>query len=119
MWCVGMIKNITSGNVLVKNKVFCRSVFQKAKGLMFSNLIYDVGYIFVFDAARRIDLHMFFVFFIIDVIFLDDNKKVIELKENFLPFTFYYSKNKAKYFIELPKGTIVNKKIKINDVIEF
>ena len=39
---------------------------------------------------------MFFVFFPIDVLFLDKNKKVVELKENFKPFSIYFPKNKAK-----------------------
>lgn len=119
MWFVGMIKNITKNNEVAKNKVFCKSIIQKAKGLMFSKPIHNTGYIFVFDTPRRIDLHMFFVFFAIDVVFLDENKKIIEIKENFRPFEFYYSKKKAKYFIELPKGSIESKNIVINDKIEF
>ena len=76
----------------------CKSIWSKARGLMFSR---KKNLMFVFDKEQRIGLHMFFVFFPIDVLFLDKNKKIIEIKKNFKPFTFYRSKEKAKYVIEL------------------
>ncbi len=114
-----MIKNKTRNIILVKNKKILSSVFSKVIGLMFSKKLIDTGYIFIFSKPRRIDLHMFFVFFPIDVIFLDENKKVIEIKENFKPFTFYISKSKAKYVIELPYETIMKSKTNLEDFIEF
>lgn len=57
--------------------------------------------LFVFNEEKRISLHNFFVFFPIDLVFLDKNGRVIEIKRNFKPFTFYKSKNKAKYVLEL------------------
>ena len=114
-----MIKNKTKNFVLAKNKKILFSVFSKAKGLMFSKKLTDTGYIFIFSKPRKIDLHMFFVFFPIDVLFLDENKKVIEIKEHFKPFTFYISKNEAKYVVELPQETIKNSKTKLKDFIEF
>lgn len=114
-----MIKNKSKNSRLAKNKRILTTIFAKAKGLMFSRKINDTGYIFVFSKPRKIDLHMFFVFFPIDVLFLDENKKVIEIKEHFKPFTFYISKNKAKYIIELPHKAIKNSKTKLKDFIEF
>ena len=86
---------------------------------MFSKKIKDKGLVFIFQKARRMDLHMFFVFYPIDVLFLDDDKRVVEIKENFKPFTVYYSKNKVKYVIELPVGTVDKTKTKLNDNIGF
>lgn len=114
-----MIKNKTKNFVLAKNKRILTTIFSKAKGLMFSKKINDTGYIFVFSKPRKIDLHMFFVFYPIDVLFLDENKKVVEIKENLKPFTFYVSKNKAKYVVELPYRTIKNSKTNLEDFIEF
>jgi len=62
---------------------------------------------------------MFFVFYPIDVIFLDKNKIIVEIKENFKPFTFYTPKNKAKYIIELKNNTIKETNTKIGDIISF
>jgi uncharacterized membrane protein (UPF0127 family) len=110
-----MIK--ANNKMICRNKKILTSIFSKASGLMFSRPIKDIGYIFVFETPRRIDLHMFFVFFPIDVLFLDANKKLIEIKKDFRPFTFYYSKSKASYVIELPAK--YSDKVKLGDMIEF
>ena len=74
--------------------------------------------VFIFKKEKRIPLHMFLVFFPIDVLFLDNEKKVVEVKENFRPFTFYNPKNKAQFVIEMQYGTIKNN-VDIGDKIEF
>jgi uncharacterized membrane protein (UPF0127 family) len=76
----------------------CDSIWSKASGLMFSK---KKNLVFVFDQEKRVGLHMLFVFFPIDVLFLDKNKRIIEIKRNFRPFSFYTSKEKAKYVVEL------------------
>ena len=57
--------------------------------------------IFVFDKEEIVPLHMFFVFFPIDVLFLDKNKRIVEIKKDFKPFTYYRPKNKAMYVVEI------------------
>ena len=89
----------------------CKSLWSKAKGLMFSR---KKNLIFVFDNERRRGLHMFFVFFPIDVLFLDKNKKIVEIKKNLKPFTFYKSKKKAKFIVELAEENNYKIKEKIN-----
>lgn len=112
-----MIFNKTKNQIICKEKKILNTILEKAIGLMFSKQINDIGYIFIFDKPIKVSLHMFFVFFPIDVIFLNENKKVIEIKKNFKPFTFYNSKNKIKYFIELRKG--ISNNIDLNDEIIF
>ena len=75
--------------------------------------------IFIFDSEKIVPLHMFFVFYPIDVLFLNKNKKVVETKENFKPFTLHNPRNKAQYIIELPKGTIKKTKTTVGDTISF
>ncbi len=104
--------------VLFEDVFFLNSIWQKARGLMFSRKITG-AYIFVFEKKRRMDMHMMFVFFPIDVLFLDENKRIVEMKENFLPFSFYYSKNMTKYVIELPHDSIKKFKLKLADALEF
>ncbi len=74
--------------------------------------------VFEFDKEKYHSLHMFFVFFPIDVIFLDKNKRVVEIKKNFKPFTIYNSKKKAKYIIEIPAGRIQDK-VNIGDKVRI
>jgi len=75
--------------------------------------------IFIFKKEKIIPLHMFFVFYPIDVLFLDQKRVVIEIKENFTPFSFYTPKNKSKYIIELPKNIIKETNTQLGDKIEF
>ena len=110
------VKNTTKKTLLAKDAKLCKSIFSIALGLMFSK---PRPLIFIFEKEKIVPLHMFFVFYPIDILFLDKNKIVIEIKENFRPFGLYTPKNKATYVIELPKGAIKSPKTEIGDKIEF
>jgi len=103
-------KSISNDGRLIKN------IFGKALGLMFSfspkTLVFEYG------KEQLVPLHMFFVFFPIDVIYLNAGKRVVETA-SLKPFTFYNPKEKAKYVVELPAGTITATKTKKRDVIGF
>ena len=75
--------------------------------------------IFDFGAEKRIGLHMWFVFYPIDVLFLDKNRKVAELKTGFMPFSAYTSEKKARYAVELPEGAIRKSRTGVGDVISW
>ena len=84
--------------MIIKNARVCRSVFSQALGLMFrkrQNLVME------FPCERRVSLHMFFVFFPIDVLILDKDKRIVEIKRNLKPFTFWKSNKKGKYVVEM------------------
>jgi len=44
---------------------------------------------------------MCFVFYPIDVLILNEKKEVVEIKQKLKPFTFWNSKEKGKYVVEL------------------
>jgi len=111
-----IIKNSTRNRTLSKNAKICENIFSKAFGLMFSK---KKSLIFIFNEEIINPLHMFFVFFPIDVLLLDKNKKVVDMKINFKPFSIYFPKNKAKYILELSNGTIKNSGTKLGDRISF
>lgn len=113
-----LIKNITKKEIIAANYKICGDSFSKFIGLMFSKK-QNKALIFKFNAEQIISLHMLFVFCPIDVLFLDKNKIVVDKKENFNPFTFYSSKKKAAYAIELPEGAIKKSKTEIGNEIEF
>ena len=100
-----MIKNKTRGKTLANQAKISGSLLFKSLGLMFSRPLKDKGLVFVFNRDVKISLHMFFVFFTIDVLFLDKDRKVVEIKENFFPFSVYFPRNRYRYGVELPKGT--------------
>lgn len=93
-----MIHNKSTKKAISQNEIYCKSIFSQARGLMFrgkQNLIME------FPEERKISLHMWFVFFPIDVLILNKDKKIVEIKRNFKPFTFWTAKEKGKYVVEL------------------
>ncbi len=113
-----IVKNLTRNIIISSNAKICGSIFSKFVGLMFSRKS-GRALIFAFKKENKISLHMLFVFYSIDVLFLDKNKKVADIKENFRPFTLYTSRIKSKYAVELPNRTIKKTKTKIGDRIGF
>ncbi len=113
-----LVKNTRTKKIITRNAVICSDVFSKFVGLMFTKQ-QNKALIFKFNEEKIISLHMLFVFYPIGVLFLDKNKIVVDKKENFKPFTFYKSKKKAMYAIELPNGTIRKTNIKIGDALDF
>ncbi len=79
----------------------------------------DKGLVFMFKKEKIVNLHMFFILHPIDVLWLDKNKKVVKIKENFKPFRIVFSDKPAKYIIELPAGIITKTKTDIGDTISF
>ena len=81
---------------------YCISFFSKLRGLMFSK---PKNLIFVLNKESRINsaIHTFFVFFPIDVIWLDKNKKIVDQRKNVKPFSVAIPKKKSKYIIELKR----------------
>lgn len=110
------ILNITKGTIISNNAERYTSILSKAIGLMFSK---QKDLIFQEKKEKIIPLHMLFVFFQIDVIYLSKKKQVVEIKKNLLPFTAYFPKKKAQYVLELKKGTIEKSNTNINDFLEF
>tara|TARA_Y100000310_G_C20565550_1_gene755286 strand:- start:242 stop:601 length:360 start_codon:yes stop_codon:yes gene_type:complete len=89
---------INKGQVVSRKEKYCNNVFSQGLGLMFSK---RKNLVMVFNKERKISLHNCFVFFPIDVLVLDSDKKIIEIKKNFSPFTFWNSVGKGKYVVEL------------------
>jgi hypothetical protein len=88
--------------IKIKPDKICKTSCSKCMGLMFSK---KKTIVLEFKKEKIIPLHMLFVFFPIDVLFLDKNRKIVEIKRNFRPFTSYTPKNKAKYAVEIPHRT--------------
>ena len=111
------IINKTKKTVVSSKVTVNKSFISKAIGLMFSKNPKTL--IFHFNKEKKVPLHMFFVFFPIDVLFVNKDKKIVEIKENFKPWAFYNTKSKAQYVIELPTQSINKSKTKVKDQLEF
>ena len=114
-----MIKNKTKDTIIAKTAKSCNNELSKATGLMFSKRNSDLGLIFPFKKDISISIHMLFVFYPIDLIYLDKDKKIIEIKENIKPWQFYKPKNKARYLIEVVACRVKESKTKVGDTITY
>ena len=110
---------IRKNNEVIVDARFCNSVISKAFGLRFRKKPVDKALIFTFDSPKTVLMDMWFVFYPIDVVFLDSDKKVVEIKEKFLPFSFYKSNKKAVYIIEFENGIIKKNNISIGEKLIF
>ncbi len=111
--------NHTKSKKLADEYKIYRRLLGKTKGLMFSRRLKNKALVFEFFPLKKVSLHMFFVFFPIDVLFIDDKNKVVDMIKNFKPFTFYKGSKKCMFVIELPDGIIKKTKTKIGDKVSF
>ncbi|AJF62254.1 MAG: hypothetical protein QT11_C0001G0096 [archaeon GW2011_AR20] len=83
--------------------------YNKNFGLMFRNIKNNAA---VLKDYNNEYLHTFFVFYPIDIVFLDSKFKVIKIKRRVKPFTLkIMGEKKAKYVLEFRTGNTKNIKI--------
>ncbi|MAG47972.1 hypothetical protein CL617_05175 [archaeon] len=83
----------------------CNTFFSKFKGLMFSK---KKNLLFSFPVKTKPLIHMFFVFYPITIITLDESYRILEYKYIY-PFQLFLPKYKVKYILEIPKKIEANK----------
>ncbi len=109
-----------NGKTIIKKIKHANTTWQRTKGLMFEDKKkFDYALIFEFPIESKLgaSLHMIFVFFPINVLFLNKEKKVVD-KVTLPPFQPNYTPKKAaKYVIEMPQGKAKN--VKIGSTIEW
>jgi len=110
-----MIKDLTQKTVIAYTYDRCDSFISRMFGLMFSWK--PRALLMVFPTMQRIGIHMVFVFFPIDVAWLDDTRRIVALKKNLRPFSAITPKERAQFVIELPTGMIEASKMKAGDRI--
>jgi len=107
-----MIINKTTGKVISNGEIVCDSFSSQARGLMFRR---KKNLVMVFPTERKILLHMFFVFYPIEVLVVDENLKIVEIKRDFKPFMVWNGSEKGKYVIELA----AKRTYEVGDVVEI
>ncbi len=96
------------------------SFLSRFKGLMLKAKIFR-GLVLTIPKGRGrrgSGIHMFFMRIALDVIFLDEHKRVVDtvyLK----PWQTYNPKKPARYVIELEEGRIKSSKTEIGDELDF
>jgi uncharacterized membrane protein (UPF0127 family) len=94
-------------------KIYYNTFIKKFLGLMFSNPKNKLLIITLKKESRiNASIHTLFVFYPIDVIWLNKNKVVVDIKRNIKPFCFNIApKVPSKYILETKAGNSKNIKI--------
>jgi len=107
-------------NEKIANVKFAASYFSRLKGLMFKK---DLDYVLILKPTKVNNrymsaIHSCFMRMTIDVIFLNENKEVLEIKQ-LKPWNFYTPSTGASYILELKEGSIEKYKITLGDKLDF
>lgn len=115
-----ILRNATTGRVILARAKWCTSFFCHFKGLQFvQRLPENQGVLFVTQSESRTttSIHMFFMFISIGVLWLDKNGQVVH-KTLAKPWRPYYASPKpAQYFIEANPSIL--DQVDIGDVLRF
>jgi uncharacterized membrane protein (UPF0127 family) len=82
----------------------------------------DTGMIFIFDKMGRYGFWMKDMKFALDIIWIDNNFKIIGIEKDLSPSTYpesFGGKYIAKYVLEIPAGYTEKNNIKVGDQIVF
>lgn len=108
--------NESSGTIIASQVRIADSFLSRMTGLLNRASIAE-GEALIITQCRSI--HMFFMRFAIDAVFVDKKGVVVGLVERIKPFRMSRIFYRAKYVIELAEGVIAAKKIAIGDRVEI
>lgn len=115
-----VLKNTTTGQILLNRAKWCASSWCHFKGLQFvPTLPNDEGLIFVrnSESISATSIHMFFMNFDIAVIWADKNGVVVDKKIAKRWRPAYAPAKKAQYYIEA--NTILFDQVAVGDKLSF
>ena len=96
------------------------SFLSRFMGLMFKGSIKQ-GLVLKLPKGRSrhgSGIHMFFMRIPLDILFLDDEKKVVD-KVHLKPWQVYNPKEPARFVIELQEGILASSNTEIGDMLDF
>lgn len=108
--------NMTRQTVVSDSLVVAETFWARLVGLLNRNSLKE-GEGLLIPSCQCI--HMFFMKFPIDVIFIDKKNLVVSIVENIKPFKMSPMFWKASDAIELPVGTIQRSATAVGDVLQF
>lgn len=110
------IFNTTRKTTVADEAKVAGTFFSRVRGLLNRTSLKE-GEGLIIVSCRQI--HMLFMRFPIDVIFVDKTNRVTGLVENIQPFSFSPIFWKASFAIELPVGVIEKSCTQLGDTLEF
>ena len=105
----------TNNNCIATDARVAKTFFQRLIGLMFRVSISSEEALIFYGVSS---IHMFFMRFPIDVLYLDKDMKVLKIKHSLLPWRLSICPG-ARVTIELPAKKANNTLVKTGDTLEF
>ena len=113
--------SIYNKNITFKVEV-AKTIEERRTGLMYrKKLLNNEGMLFIFPREKIIQLWMKNTYIPLDVIFISENKVIVDIKKNMekLSETIVKSKVKSRYALEFNAGLINKLDIEIGDKVLF
>jgi uncharacterized protein len=111
---------VKNGHVVIAANVeFADTFFKRVVGLMFRKgldgaLVFDMGGL-TYDG-----IHMLFVRFPIDVVFLDGDRRIVDVKSHVRPWVgTAFPGARFRYAIELPAGVVDKFSLKVGEQLAW
>lgn len=115
-----MIRNVTRNSDIASDITYCNSFLSRGLGLMFRrSLSRDQAYVFIErrESLTSTAITMLFVFFPIAIIWLDNDKRVVD-KALARPWRLIYAPDRpARYYIEAHPSAL--DQVEIGDMLAF
>jgi len=108
--------NKTTNEVISENLMTADSFFKRLKGLMFTKELPEQDALHIIPCN---EIHMFFMNYSIDVLYLDKDRKIVHMDEGMEPGEIGKKVKNAVSVVELPNGRIKTKSLEIGQVLEF
>lgn len=108
-----MIKNLTRKTIIAKNIKVANNFIDKTLGMMLSRN--SEGLIL----KTRFGVHTLFMKSAIDIVILDNQNKVVAIRENLAPYGFFIWNPKFNTVIEVKQGLVKKSKTEIGDILDF
>ena len=117
---MGVLTDQTTGELLARRVTRCDTFWRRLRGLMFRRrLLSDEAFLFVFESESVIAaiVHMMFVFYPISLIWLDAERRVVDVRLA-KPFRPYYApRQAAQYLVEGTPGLL--DRVRVGEQLEF
>jgi hypothetical protein len=111
-----LLVNKTNNEVISENLMTADSFFKRLKGLMFTKELPEEDALHIIPCN---EIHMFFMNYSIDVLYLDRDRKIVHMDEGMQPGKIGKIVKNAVSVIELPDGKIKTKSLEIGQMLEF
>jgi uncharacterized protein len=115
-----VLRNADNGQVVLARARWCASFFCHLRGLMFvMRLPQDEGLLFVTKSESKTNtaIHMFFMFFSIGVLWLDQSGRVVDKKLAKPWRPMYAPRSPAMYYLEANPDVL--ERVEIGDRLRF